>query len=77
MLSVHNFESTYILFKFLPQPLFISTDYEFLPGSKWLNCKKTELDIVDFSCNAEFGQFKLNISELNYYAININKICLT
>ena len=31
MLSVNNFESIYILFKFLPQQLFLCTDYQFFP----------------------------------------------
>ena len=47
LLSVKNFESTYILFKFL------LTDYKFLLREPRLTLRSTELDRIDISCNTD------------------------
>ena len=68
-LAVSNFESTYILFKFFHQQLFLHADYKFLLRE----ASHSPLDIVDFCCNTECSirQLELNISKSNYHAIKI------
>ena len=67
MLSINNFESTYVLFTFLAQRLFLFADYEFFAREIVVTLRNTGLDIVDLSCNTEYSirQLELNISESN------------
>ena len=70
---INKFKSIYILFKFLPQQLFLPKDYEFFLKDSRLSMKNTELDRIDVICNTQcsIGQLELNIFESNYHAIKI------